>query len=100
MISLAPDHLWYLSLQPLGHDKVKIRYGAALAPEVLAASEDPDSLIIEVISFLDRVNEEDRGVVEGIFKGSKGLLSSAGPLCWLERENHEFTQYIARCLCE
>jgi len=38
-------------------------------------------------------------VVEGIFKGSKGPQSSAGPLCWLERENHEFTQYIARRLC-
>jgi phenylpropionate dioxygenase-like ring-hydroxylating dioxygenase large terminal subunit len=100
MISLAPDHLWYLSLQPLGHDKVSIRYGAALAPEVLAASEDPDNLINGVIQFLDQVNEEDREVVEGIFKGSNGPLSNAGPLCWLERENHEFTQYIARRLCE
>jgi len=100
MISLAPDHLWYLSLQPLGHDKVRIRYGAALAPEVLAASDDPDTLTKDVIKFLDQVNEEDRGVVEGIFKGSIGSLSSAGPLCWLERENHEFTQYIARRLCE
>ena len=100
MISLAPDHFWYLSLQPLGNDKVKIRYGAALAPEVLAASEQPDTLISDVIEFLDKVNEEDRGVVEGIFKGSKGSLSSAGPLCWLERENHEFTQYIARQLCD
>lgn len=98
MISLAPDHLWYLSLQPLGHNKVNIRYGAALAPEVLAASDDPDTLISEVIAFLDQVNEEDRGVVEGIFKGSIGTLARAGPLCWLERENHEFTQYIARCL--
>ena len=100
MISLGPDHLWYLSLQPLGSSKVKIRYGAALAPEVLAASDDPDRLIWNVINFLDQVNEEDRGVVEGIFKGSMGSLSKAGPLCWLERENHEFTQYIARRLCD
>ena len=100
MISLAPDHLWYLSLQPLGQDKVSIRYGAALAPEVLAASDDPEALKSRVISFLDQVNEEDRGVVEGIFRGSHGPLANAGPLCWLERENHEFTQYIARQLCE
>ena len=100
MISLAPDHLWYLSLQPIGHNQVSIRYGAALAPEVLAASDDPEKLTKDVIEFLDKVNEEDRGVVEGIFKGSKGSHSSAGPLCWLERENHEFTQYIARQLCE
>ena len=89
-----------MSLQPIGHNQVNIRYGAALAPEVLAASDNPEKLTNDVIEFLDKVNEEDRGVVEGIFKGSKGSQSSAGPLCWLERENHEFTQYIARRLCE
>ncbi len=100
MYALAPDHLWYLSLQPLGTDQVKIRYGAALAPEVLAASEEPDFLISDVIEFLDKVNAEDRGVVEGIFKGAQAPLSEAGPLCWLEQENHEFTQYLARQLCK
>ncbi|MGB1257897.1 MAG: aromatic ring-hydroxylating oxygenase subunit alpha [Thiolinea sp.] len=99
MYVLAPDHLWYLSLQPLGHDKVNIRYGIALAPEVLAASDDPEGMKAEVIAFLDQVNAEDKDVVEGIFRGSRASLSEPGPLCWLERENHEFTQYIARRLC-
>ena len=100
MYALAPDHLWYLSLQPLGHDKVCIRYGAALAPEVLAASDDPEGMKAKVIAFLDQVNNEDKGVVEGIFRGAQARLSESGPLCWLERENHEFTQYIARHLCD
>jgi choline monooxygenase len=100
MITLAPDHLWYLSLQPLGHDKVQIRFGAALAPEVLAACEDPEFFISDVIEFLEEVNEEDKGVVEGIFRGALAPLSTAGPLCWLERENHEFTQYVAKQLTE
>ncbi len=99
MYALAPDHLWYLSLQPQGHAQVRIRYGAALAPEVLAACDDADSYIADTIAFLDQVNAEDRGVVEGIFRGAGAPLSSAGPLCWLERENHEFTQYLARRLC-
>jgi len=50
--------------------------------------------------FLDRVNAEDRGVVEGIYRGASGPMSEAGPLCWLERENHEFTQYLAAHLCQ
>lgn len=98
MYSLAPDHLWYLSLQPLGADKVQIRYGAALAPEVLNAATDPEQLKHDITNFLAEVNEEDRYVVEGILKGTNAPLSIPGPLCWLERENHEFTQYLARQL--
>ncbi len=99
MISLAPDHLWYLSLQPKGCGQIAIRYGAAMAPEVLAASEDKDQLIAEISGFLDDVNEEDRFVVEGIYKGAQAALSTPGPLCWLEHENHDFTRYLAGQLC-
>lgn len=100
MFVLAPDHLWYLSLQPKGTGQVQIRYGAALAPEVVEHEADPDKYISEFIEFLDRVNEEDRFVVEGIFAGAKAPLSEPGPLCWLERNNHEFSQYLARQLCD
>ena len=98
MFSLAPDHLWYLSLQPNGTDEVKIRFGAALAPEVLAASEDRERLIRETTEFLERVNAEDRFLVEGIYQGIRGALSKPGRLSWLERENHEFSQYLLRRL--
>jgi phenylpropionate dioxygenase-like ring-hydroxylating dioxygenase large terminal subunit len=100
MYVLAPDHLWYLALQPDGPGRTRIRYGAALAPEVLAAQSDPETYIDETKTFLDAVQLEDKNVVEGIFAGAKAPLSSPGPLSWLERENHEFTQYLARRLCD
>jgi phenylpropionate dioxygenase-like ring-hydroxylating dioxygenase large terminal subunit len=100
MYVLAPDHLWYLALQPDGPGRTRIRYGAALAPEVLAAQADPQSYIAGTKAFLDAVQLEDKQVVEGIFAGAKAPLSSPGPLSWLERENHEFTQYLARRLCD
>ena len=100
MYVLAPDHLWYLALQPDGPGRTRIRYGAALAPEVLAAQSDPETYIAETKTFLDAVQLEDKNVVEGIFAGAKAPLSSPGPLSWLERENHEFTQYLARRLCD
>ena len=99
MYVLAPDHLWYLCLQPRGHDKVTIKYGAAVPPEVLSAQSDVDGFIARTKAFLDRVQVEDRGVVEGIFQGALSPLGMPGPLSWLERENHEFTQYLARRLC-
>ncbi len=98
MYSLAPDHLWYLSLQPCGTDKVNIKFGAALAPEVLEDKKDPEPFLDETRRFLYEVQNEDRYVVEGIYKGICSPLGQPGPLSWLERENHEFTQYIARKL--
>ena len=96
MITLAPDHFWYLSIQPNGVDRVSIRFGWALAPEVYHNHPNLNEFIEDTKNFLEAVQEEDRVVVEGIFRGAKAPLSTSGPLSWLERENHEFTQYVAR----
>ena len=95
MYVLAPDHLWYLSIQPKGHSKVMIRYGAAMAPEVLENHPDKLLLIDEFKTFLDEVQEEDRKLVETIFENAKAPLNESGSLSWLEREIQEFIQYLA-----
>ena len=99
MYVLAPDHLWYLSLQPEGTDRTRIRYGAALAPEVLAAADDADALIAEKKAFLDKVQVEDRHVVEGIFRGRNHLLArldlSAG---WSMRTTSSRAIWRAGCV--
>jgi phenylpropionate dioxygenase-like ring-hydroxylating dioxygenase large terminal subunit len=100
MYVLAPDHLWYLSLQPDGPARTRIRYGAAIAPEKLAAEQDRDAYLAATKAFLDKVQVEDRHVVEGIFNGAGSPLGASGPLSWLERGNHEFAQYLARQLCD
>jgi len=97
---LAPDHLWYISIQPKGTGQIYIRYGSAIAPEVLAASQNRELLINEVSDILDQVNEEDRIIIEGLYKGANAPLSKPGLLCWLEQQNHEFIQYLAKHLCK
>jgi choline monooxygenase len=99
MIVIAPDHLWYLSLRPQGAGQVHVRFGAALAPEVLASLPDKDGFIAETVEFFDKVNAEDRFVVEAIYQGAKAPLAQSGPMSWLERELHDFQSYLARKLC-
>ena len=48
--------------------------------------------------FFDKVNAEDRFVVEGIAVGSNSPLARPGPLSWLEREVHDFARYLDRAL--
>ena len=96
MYVLAPDHMWYLSLRPKGVGEVMVRFGLALAPEVHEALGDKrQEWLAEVIAFFDKVNAEDKFVVEGIAIGSKSPLARPGPLSWLEREIHDFARYLA-----
>ena len=79
MYVLAPDHLWYLSLQPDGPARTRIRYGAAIAPERLAGEADRDAYLATTKAFLDQVQIEDRHLVESIFTGAGSPLGAPGP---------------------
>ena len=68
--------------------------------ELPNAQADKQAFIAKTRTFLNIVQAEDRGVVEGIYQGALSPLGTPGPLSWLERENHEFTQYLARRLCD
>ena len=47
---------------------------------------------------VDKVNAEDRAVVEGIYRGSLSPLAKSGPLSWLERNVYDFMCYLSRQL--
>ncbi len=101
MYVLAPDHMWYLSLHPRGVDAVDIRFGFAVAPEVhadLTRQQKLESWTAETLAFFDKVNAEDKFVVEGIHRGSASPLARPGPFSWLEREIHDFARYLDRQL--
>lgn len=95
MFTLAPDYMWYLSLRPKGTGQVRIRYGASLAPEVVAAMTDRDRATAAAVAFLDEVNNEDRAVVEGAYRGAGAPLTASGPINQLERTIHHFIIYLA-----
>ena len=102
MYVLAPDHCWYLSLRPKGPGQVQVRFGVSVPPEVDKAlmGSEREAWIKDLTSFFDHVNEEDRGVVEGIYAGSVARHAAPGPLSWLEREIHDFQKYLARRLAD
>jgi phenylpropionate dioxygenase-like ring-hydroxylating dioxygenase large terminal subunit len=97
-VRAGADHLWYLSLRPRGTGKVDVRFGAAVAPERLQAVADKPKPIADTIAFFDKVNAEDKIVVQGIYEGAKAPLSTPGRLSWMEREIHDFMGYLARRL--
>jgi choline monooxygenase len=96
--SLAPDYLWYLSLRPRGPAEIDVRIGVSLAPENHAQAAVTPGAIAAIEAFFDRVNAEDRVMVEGLYRGVQAPQARGGSLSWLERELHDFTRYLARML--
>ena len=73
--------------------------GWRVAPEVCAGLGDKLPEWLEAtLAFFDKVNAEDKFVVEGIHRGSSSPLARPGPFSWLEREIHDFARYLDRRL--
>jgi phenylpropionate dioxygenase-like ring-hydroxylating dioxygenase large terminal subunit len=98
LVNLAPDHLWYLTLQPKGTDRVAVRFGLSYAPEVLAEVNDREEFAARWKQFFDAVNGEDRRIVEGVRAGADSVLARAGRLSHLERFTYDFGRYLFRKL--
>ncbi|WP_322080819.1 SRPBCC family protein [Burkholderia sp. BCC1972] len=94
LVTLTPGYFWYLVLQPLGVDRVHIRFGGGLSPEFV---DDPKAAeyMATLKKLLDEVNLEDRRGVEAVFRGVHAPLAKPGHLSHLERPNYDFARYLA-----
>ena len=95
VMQIQADWLWYLALSPVGAGRVRIRWNVAVAPEQLAAQADPQRYVKEVLGLLERVNAEDRPVVEGVYRGLQRIDARRGPFSYLERNVYDFDRYVA-----
>jgi len=93
MITLTPGYFWYLSLHPDGPGRVKIIFGGGLSPDYVNDTEAQEHFAA-LKDLLDRVNEEDRGCTEKVYKGLCSSLARPGHLSHLERPNFDFATYI------
>jgi phenylpropionate dioxygenase-like ring-hydroxylating dioxygenase large terminal subunit len=94
LITLSPGYFWYLSLHPRGVGQVTIIFGGGMAPE-FANSPEAQTHFSQLKELLDRVNVEDKGCTERVYRGVCAGSAKAGHLSHLERPNYEFAQYLA-----
>lgn len=98
LVTLMPDYLWYITVQPLGVDKMQASWGLAVPPEVLedVAPEDYDAWLASFRQYLEVANEEDRELVEALHRGSSSAALPAGTYHPIERNLWQFGNYLAR----
>lgn len=100
VFQLQPDFLWSLSILPLGIGETRFRWSLSVPAEILNGAKDRQAHVDGVVAFLERVNAEDRVVVENVFRATASPLATAGPLSWLERNVWSFARYLARRLVD
>ena len=94
LVTLTPGYFWYLSLHPNGPSRVNILFGGGMSPD-FAHSPEAQTYFAQVKTLLDKVNVEDRGCTEKVYRGLCSRAAAPGHLSHLERPNFDFAQYLA-----
>jgi phenylpropionate dioxygenase-like ring-hydroxylating dioxygenase large terminal subunit len=94
MITLTPGYFWYLSLHPRGVDHVHITFGGGLSADFMSDPEAED-LFARSKELLDRVQVEDKGCTEKVYRGLCADMARPGHLSHLERPIYDFAAYLA-----
>ena len=94
LVTLTPGYFWYLSLHPHGVGQVHMIFGGGMSPDFVN-SPDAQASFAQLKTLLDKVNVEDRGCTERVYRGVSAGAARAGHLSHLERPNFDFAQYLA-----
>ena len=97
LVTVMPDYLWYISVQPDGVDRMRATWGLAVPPEVLAdvGAEEYDAWLDEFRRYMIVANDEDKILVEALHRGSGSPLLPRGTYHPIERNLWQFTRYLA-----
>ena len=98
LITLMPDYLWWVSVMPSGVGQFQATWGVAVPPEILdeIPKKDYDNWLQEMINYMGDANEEDRALVEGLFRGSASTKLPKGTLHPIEKNLWQFMRYLSK----
>ncbi len=98
LITLMPDYLWYISVQPDGVDRFRATWSLAVPPEVLDEIEPSkrDSWINDFRDYMNLANAEDEVLVEALHRGSASTLLPTGAYHPIERNLWQFVRYLGK----
>ena len=98
LVTLMPDYLWYISVQPHGVGQFRATWGVAVPPEVLAdiSPDDHADWLAQLGTYMNVANDEDKVLVEALHRGTASTVLPEGTLHPIERNLWQFTRYLAR----
>jgi phenylpropionate dioxygenase-like ring-hydroxylating dioxygenase large terminal subunit len=95
LITLTPGYFWYLSLHPKGVGHVQVTFGGGMSNDYVNDADAPKHFE-QLKTLLDKVNVEDKGCTEKVYRGLCSDLAAPGHLSHLERPNFDFARYLSQ----
>ena len=98
LVTLMPDYVWWISVQPDGVNRFIADWGVAMPPEVLAdvPADKYDTWLADFKRYMDVANEEDKVLVQALFQGSGSPVLPKGTYHPIERNLWQFARYLRR----
>ncbi len=98
LVTLMPDYLWYISVQPQGAGQMKATWSVAVPPEVLddVSEAEYDEWLGQFRNYIDVANDEDKILVEALHIGTGSPILPGGTYHPIERNLWQFSRYLAR----
>ncbi|MEM7563060.1 MAG: SRPBCC family protein [Pseudomonadota bacterium] len=100
LVTLMPDYVWWISVQPEGHTEFRAEWGVAFPPEVLEEKKQGDfeSWLIDFKEYMDIANDEDKLLVEALYQGSVYADPPIGTYHPIERNLWQFNRYLSNAV--
>ena len=98
LVTLMPDYLWYISVQPSGADRFCATWGVAIPPEVRAdiADNEFDTWLAQLHDYMNLANSEDEILVEALHRGTASPVLPQGTFHPIEKNLWQFIRYLNR----
>jgi choline monooxygenase len=100
VISISPERTFWLSLQPLAVDKVKVFWGVDVYPGSFPDGEEGERRKEQLHASFDRINNEDKGIIASIARNAAALHAEPGRMSPKEASIIDIQRYLARMLCD
>lgn len=94
--AVAAERMFWMSLQPEGVDKVRVRWGIDIFPGAIPPGLDEESFRDDMRRITERVNDEDRWMLEKMFRNAGSSHVETSRITSMERTTWEFQRYLVR----
>lgn len=98
LVSVSPERLFWVLAQPLGTDRIAVRWGIDTYPGVLPEGAAGEAMLAKIHETFDAINQEDKDIVRQIRRNSESRLAAQGPLSPKEGPLINLARYLARML--
>ena len=98
LVSASPERLFWVLAQPLGTDRIAVRWGIDSFPGLWPDDGQREAMLAEIRVKFDAINQEDKDIVRQIRRNAESRFAVQGPLSTKERPLVNLAAYLARML--